>query len=209
MKRAHPSRGFTLIEVLVTVTVAILLLGTAVWSMGDFLPGYRTNAAAQRFALDARNAGAVAARANEPVHLVRIADAAGCTQAYRMVQGADPAAPTRVHETVCLSREYPGVGMDAAGIAAPVRCADDLPASAVDTCSFCAPGSRLTFYPTGEVVAVSSAGGVQAGGHSVVFSPKRGADRQREALAVAVRSGTGRARIYRYEPAAALKWECK
>ncbi len=209
MTHTHTPRGFTLIEVLVIVSVALLLLGTAVWSMGDVLPGYRANAAAQRFSLDARNALAIAARANEPVHLVRIADAAGCRQAYRMVQGADPSSPTRVYETVCLSSEYSGVSMDAAGITAQVRCADDLPATALVTCSFCTAGSRLTFYPTGEVVAIAAGGGVQAGGHSVVFAPARGADRKQKAMAVAVRSGTGRARIYQYDPAAASGWACK
>lgn len=209
MTRAHTAHGFTLIEVLVTVSVALILLGTAVWSMGDVLPGYRTNAAARRFSLDARNALALAARANEPVHLVRIADTAGCTQAYRMIQGINPATPTRELDKVCLSVDYPGITMDAAGIAAPVQCADDLPATSLDTCSFCAPGARLTFYPTGEVVAVSSAGGVQAGGHSAVFSPKNGSNRQQKALAVGVRSGTGRARVYRYEPTTSLKWDCK
>jgi prepilin-type N-terminal cleavage/methylation domain-containing protein len=209
MTRTHTAHGFTLIEVLITLSVALIILGTAVWSMGDILPGYRTNAAARKFAMDARNALALAARANEPVHLVRIADTTDCQQAYRIIQGANPASPTRELERVCLSTEYTGVSMDAAGIAAPVQCADDLPATSLDTCSFCAVGARLTFYPTGEVVAVSSAGGVQGSGHSVVFSPTRGADRQQKALAVGVRSGTGRARVYGFDPAQTLKWVCK
>jgi prepilin-type N-terminal cleavage/methylation domain-containing protein len=209
MTRTHTPRGFTLLELMLVVLVSSLLLGTAVWSMGDALPGYRTNAAAQRFVIDTRNALAVAARANQPVHLVKVAGDGGCADGYRIVLGADPDEPARVLDTVCMAREYPGVGLEAAGITAGVLCADDLPATSLAVCSFCEAGARLTFYPTGEVVAVSAGGGVQAGGHSAVFVPKHGGERTATALAVGVRSGTGRARVYRYEPTAASKWVCE
>jgi prepilin-type N-terminal cleavage/methylation domain-containing protein len=209
MTCTHTSRGFTLVELLIVVSVALLLLGTTVWSMGDALPGYRTNSAAQRFVLDTRNALAVAARANQPVHLVKVAEDGGCADGYRIVQGADPDEPARVLDTVCMTSEYPGVALEAAGITAGVQCADDQPATALSVCSFCEAGARLTFYPTGEVVAVAAGGGVQAGGHSAVFVAKRGEDRAAKALAVGVRSGTGRARVYRREPTSAFGWVCQ
>ncbi len=197
------SRGFTLLELMVTLAVAGLLAGVAVWQINATLPGYRVGHAARRFLADVRMASSIAARTNEPVHLVIDPAAADCGPSWRMLVGASPAAPRQVIDRVCLGAEARGVAMASDAHDVAVKCAADLDPEPLENCSLCEKDARLTFYPTGEVLAVRG-GAVLEAGHSLVFSPSAAPTAART-LAVGVRAGTGEARLYRPSGAG---WEC-
>jgi prepilin-type N-terminal cleavage/methylation domain-containing protein len=197
------SRGFTLIELMVTLAVVAILGAIATWQIHTTLPGYRVGHAARRFLADVRMASSLAARTNEPVHLVVDPAAAGCGPSWSLLVGASPAAPRTVIDRVCLDAEAPGVSMSAGDLDAEVKCSADLDQDAFEPCSLCEKDARLTFYPTGEVVAVRG-GEVLDAGHAIVFSPKVEPITTRT-LAVGVRAGTGEARLYRPTGAG---WEC-
>lgn len=196
------NRGFTLIELVMTLAIAGILTGLAVWQIGATLPGHRVGQSARRFLAAVRFAPSIAARANEPVHIVIDPDAPGCGPSWQILVGASPAAPRQMIDRVCLGTEARGVSMAHGGTGADVGCSTGLGPD-LPNCSLCKSGARLTFYPTGRVVAVRD--GVELGaGHSIVFSPTVSPTPART-LAVGVRAGTGEARIYRPGGAG---WEC-
>jgi hypothetical protein len=189
---------------MVTLAVAAILGGIAVWQISATLPGYRVGNAARRFLADVRLASSIAARTNEPVHIVVDPAASGCGPSWRILVGASPDAPRTVVDRVCLDAEAPGVAMANGGVTAAVKCAGEL-GNALPNCSLCQKDARLTFYPTGQTEAV--AGEAALDGHSIVFSPGR-TPSARDTLAVGVRAGTGEAHLYRPDAGAASGWSC-
>jgi prepilin-type N-terminal cleavage/methylation domain-containing protein len=194
------SRGFTLVELAVILAILGILSGLAAWQVSALLPGYRVGHAARRFLADVRFAPSIAARTNEPVHLV-VDPASDCGPSWTLVTGASPESPTRVLDRICLDAEAPGVAMANGGVTHDVGCPQTLGPD-LPNCSLCEKGARLTFYPTGETVAVKD--GAEIDGHSIVFTP-RASPTARDTLAVGIRAGTGDARLFRPHGDG---WEC-
>lgn len=188
---------------MVTLAIAAILGGIAAWQISAALPGYRVGHAARTFLADVRLAASIAARTNEPVHLVVDPDS-DCGPSWRLLAGASPDAPRLVIDRFCADGEAKGIAFANAGVATGVKCASDLGA-ALPNCSLCEKDARLTFYPTGETVAVR--GGVEIDGHSIVLTPARDPS-VRDTMAVGVRGGTGESRLYRPNAKAATGWDC-
>jgi prepilin-type N-terminal cleavage/methylation domain-containing protein len=196
--RTNAARGFTLIELMVTLGVVAILCGFTAWQATSLLPAWRTDGLARRFALDLRKAQAIAARQNQPVQVQLHTGAhPGCEGAgYRVV--ADGA----VVDSVCLPRDYPGTSLSGAGAPPIIVCAGDAPIHA-SGCSFCEGGAgTLIALPSGEVLspgddAVASLAFAPAGEAAKgSFSGGR---------AVSIQAGTARVRGHKVRGAA---WEC-
>ncbi len=189
------ARGFTLIELVVTLAVAGLLLGIASWSMQGFLVSNRVQAAARDLTARVRNAATIAARANRPVELRFVSSGEGCIPRYEIRTTGTGAAN---YETVCIGAEYPGVAVAAGAMAGKaVKCGSetDLP-----NCSLCTGVKTIVFDPSGEATTTGTAG------DSILFSV-RGETSPARTLAVGIRNTSGRARVYRPN-AAGDGWEC-
>ncbi|MEO8308865.1 MAG: GspH/FimT family pseudopilin [Pseudomonadota bacterium] len=79
MKSATPQKGFSLLELLVTITIAGILLGIAVPALGNFLRGSRLSGGAREFIVDfalARNEAVLRAAT---VTVCTSSDMAACT----------------------------------------------------------------------------------------------------------------------------------
>lgn len=182
-------RGFTILELVVTLAVVGVLLATTVWEIGRTLPTYRVAATTSRFLHDLRSAAAIAARINLPVVFQFEVDAGDCALGYSIRREGS------VFQSVCLSKEYRGVGT--VETLAAVRCQkeEDLALDPLPSCSLCEGGS-IVFLPTGEV---QTAGAV---GDSIVFADPEG----RLTRAIGLRGPLGRASIYQWDGA---EWECR
>lgn len=181
------SRGFTLVELLTVLAIAIILIGTATWQVQRAIVAQRAGAAARRFAMDTRSASAVAARRNAPVQLtVDPVGDASCGPNYRITAlTPNGGAPVEL-ERICLAAEYPGVALGSTFTTA-VSCASDVGA-ALPNCSLCTAAKTITFYPSGEVTTPG------ANGDSIVFAPQDGS--KSSTWAVGVRNFSGRTRVY-------------
>lgn len=191
-------RGFTLVELMITLAVAGLLLGISVWSMQHFIVGSRVGAAAREFMARARSAQTIAARANRPVELRFVQNGdTGCLPRYEIRTTGTGAA---TYDTVCLATEYPGVQLSSGAMGTTaVKCGTE---AEIQSCTLCTGTKTITFFPSGAVTT----SGVDADGDSVVFSV-RGDTSPGRTLAVGLRNVTGRARVYRPN-ASASEWEC-
>ncbi len=216
MQSMTPARGFSLLELMVAVTILGVLAATAVVNLQAGLPAQRSAAAARQLMMDLRSASAIAARTNQIVAVeLNIAeptcppDDAGRRHGWRVYsrQALNPGVVDRLYVRECLASSFGGVrfGLAASAPATDLRCAEEAPIASTpnDSCTACAANTTINFFPSGEVDL--------ADGASVALLPSRdlGAATELRALfAVGVAPVTGRARIYR--PAVdGLTWECR
>lgn len=187
-------RGFTILELMVTLAVVGILLATTIWEVGRAMPTYRVGAATSRLLLDLRSTGALAARVNEPVTFRVDVNTGGCALGYSIVQGGD------VYHSVCLSNEYPGIAT-ASNLAA-IRCDDEqaLLLDELPACSLCGGGS-IVFMPTGEVLTTDPVG------DTLVLTTAEDLGRLTRAVGLRGAGGVGKARLYQLDPDG--DWECR
>ncbi|MBL8318640.1 MAG: GspH/FimT family pseudopilin, partial [Burkholderiaceae bacterium] len=76
----HTQRGFTVIEVIIAVTIAGLLLAAALPSAGTWIRNTRIRTAAESISNGLQQARAEAVRRNQPVGFYLVSDAAGATE---------------------------------------------------------------------------------------------------------------------------------
>lgn len=179
------ARGFTLIEIMLVLTLVGIILGVTTWTMGSLLSGSRVQKAARELAVRQGQASAIAARTNQAVTMTFVNSGAGCVPSYE-IRTSDGT----VYDSVCISREFPGVELSAGTVTSNVQCAGE--STALPNCSLCTGTKILTFYPSGEV----QTSGTNAAGDSMVFSSKSEKSASRM-LAVGIRNLNGRTRIYK------------
>ncbi|HEY0839919.1 MAG TPA: prepilin-type N-terminal cleavage/methylation domain-containing protein [Vulgatibacter sp.] len=180
-----PARGFTLIEAMLVLTLVGLILGITTWTMGSLLAGNRVQAVARGLAMRIGQASSIAARTNQAVTMTFVNSGAGCVPFYE-IRTSDGT----VYDSVCISREYPGVELSAGTVTSDVQCAGE--SASLPNCSLCSGTKIVTFYPSGEV----QTSGVNAAGDSLVVSTKSEKAGSRT-LAVGLRNLNGRTRIYK------------
>ena len=210
--RSH-ARGFTLVEVMVTLAVAAILLGVSVWQVSATLPGYRANAAARWVLMKSRQAAAIAARVNRPVQLrVDTTGAAACNPSITIQDEPPTGGTVTVYDRLCLNVEYPGVAIGTGGVTEGVTCPveEEAGASELPNCSLCAGApdpTNLTnivrFLPSGE----TAVGTATPAGATIAFT-SAASPSARDTVAVGIRNLSGRSRVYRPN-AAGTAWECK
>ena len=182
---------------MVALGVISILVAIGVGRIDSLLPRWRTDALANRFVLDLRQAQAIAARTNRAAQLtVELASTERC-------QGASYSITSDGTEYgfVCIRDEYAGVAIDAAGAesVAGFGCDYEIPLDA-SGCTFCdGDVGTLQILPTGEILRA----GAHANGDALLFAPA--ADATRHVRGVAVRTGTGTASAHRLLPGG---WEC-
>lgn len=76
----HTQRGFTVIEVIIAVTIAGLLLAAALPSAGTWIRNTKIRTAAESISNGLHQARAEAVRRNQPVGFYLVSDAAGATE---------------------------------------------------------------------------------------------------------------------------------
>lgn len=188
-------RGFTIIEIMLVLTLVGFILGITTWTMGSLLSGNRVQAAARELVGRIGKASAIAARTNQAVTMKFVSSGSGCVPSYE-IRTSDGT----VYDTVCVSREYPGVELSAGMVTAAVKCAGE--STPLPNCSLCTGDHEITFYPSGEV----QTSGVDPAGDTLVFSSKSEKAASRT-LAAGIRNLNGRTRLYRPNGAGS-GWVC-
>ena len=193
--------GFTLVELMVAVSIALILLGVAGWSGQRALVAYRVSGAANEFVFFVRKATAIAARTNSRVAIIVDNNGpAECNPSYRLqtipVAGGTPVQ----YDRVCVNADFPGVALSSGAMAAAVTCPEEAAASLPEltNCSMCTGTTSIFVFPTGAVATPEDAG------ETLVFVPKHEAV-TKQVLAVGIRNVSGKTRIYRPNGDA---WEC-
>ena len=201
MQRRRVSRGFTLVELLVTVSVALILLGVAGWSGQRALIAFRVSGAANEFVFFVRQAAAIAARTNSRMAIVVDNNGpAACNPSYRL-QTIPVAGGTAVeYHRVCLNADFPGVALASGGTTAAIRCPAETAAGlpAMTNCLMCTGTTSVFVFPSGEVATA------EAAGETLVFAPKH-EPTSTQVLAVGIRNTSGKTQVYRPQGAG---WEC-
>lgn len=198
-------RGFTLVEFMVTILVSSALLTMGAWAGSRMLAASRSTGAARQFIYEMRSAAAIAARINRRVQLIVDNEGdAGCNPSWRVQTIPNVGEDVTVFNRICVNADFPGVEHKNAGIAAEVTCASDTASGepALTNCSLCTGTAAITLYPSGEFLTPQA---VQNGA-TLMFSPT-GDDRPSATVAVGIRDGTGRTRIYKPNDAGS-GWEC-
>lgn len=83
----HPSRGFTLVELLVTIAVATILFGVAIPSYNELMERQQSWRALQELRVSLHQARGYAARENTHVTVCRSADGTACLTGSRWSEG--------------------------------------------------------------------------------------------------------------------------
>ena len=187
------ARGFTIIEIMLVLTLVGLILGITTWTMGSLLSGSRVQKAARELAMRVGQASAIAARTNQAVTMTFVNSGAGCVPFYEI-----RTSNGTVYDTVCIPLEYPGVELSAGTVTSNIQCTGE--STPLPNCSLCSGTKILTIYPSGEVQTSGTTG------DSLVFSSKSEKAGSRT-LAVGIRNLNGRTRIYRPN-AAGSGWVC-
>lgn len=193
--------GFTLVELMVAVSIALILLGVAGWSGQKALVAYRVSGAANEFVFFVRKAAAIAARTNSRVAVVVDNNGpADCNPSYRIETIPVSGGTAVQYDRVCVNADFPGVALASGGMTAAVTCPEEAAASLPDltNCSMCTGKTSIFVFPTGAVATPAEAG------ETLVFAPKHEAD-SKQVLAVGIRNISGKTRIYRPNGDA---WEC-
>ncbi len=187
-----PERGFTLVELMVTVAVIGILAGIGVPYLLVHLPTIRVNAAVRQVVGDFRLARTRAVEEGRDL-FVQFAPAQNRYTLYQDFDGNGAFDPSvdRPVKTVDLSALYPGIAF-ATYSSGQNPSGGSLPADGVSFVS-----DRAQFHPRGT-----------AGAGGVYLRPSKdaGVRRDRE-RGVTVIVPTGRARAFRWTGATATGWE--